>query len=150
LNPADPRGALYLGMTRESLGQPVDALRLYEEAARLEQAAGNPQADTLLTGARLMLLMSRLEDSKLWLDRALKLEPNSRAVHFELARLQQEMRDPVKAAMEGETALRLKGADPTDVQIHYLLIRAYRESERPEEVARHAAAIRQLGNSKPQ
>jgi len=83
LNPADPRGALYLGMTRESLGQPTDALKLYEEAARVQQAAGAPQADTLLTGSRLLLLMGRLEDSKSWKDRALKLEPNSRAVHFD-------------------------------------------------------------------
>ena len=149
LNPADPRAALYLGMTRESLGQPADALKLYEEAVRLEQSAGTPQADTLLTGSRLLLMMGRIEDSKSWIDRALKLEPNSRAAHFEFARYLEEKGDSVKAAVEGETALRLPGGDPTDVQIHYLLIRAYRESERPADVARHAEAIRALGNTTP-
>jgi len=148
LNPADPRGALYLGMTRESLGQPADALKLYEEAVRLEQSAGTPQADTFLAGSRLLLLMGRLEDSKSWIERALKLEPNSRAAHFEYARFLQEKGDAIKAATEAEMALRLTGGDPTDVQIHYLLIRAYRESERPAEVARHADAIRALGSPK--
>src|SRR5579863_8199623 len=32
LGPADPRAALYLGLTVESLGQPEQALTLYEEA----------------------------------------------------------------------------------------------------------------------
>jgi len=145
LNPADPRAALYLGMTLESLGKPADALKLYEEAVRLEQSAGTPQADTLLTGSRLLLVMGRPADAKSWIDRALKLEPNSRAAHFEFARYLQETGASLKAAIEGETALRLAGADPTDVQIRYLLVRAYRESERPADVARHAEAIRALG-----
>jgi len=149
LNPADPRAALYLGMTRESLGQPADALKLYEEAMRLEQSAGAPQADTFLIGSRLLLMMGRTDDAKVWIDRALKLEPNSRAAHFELARYLEEKGDSVKAAVEGEAALRLPGGDPTDVQIHYLLVRAYRESERPADVARHAEAIRAIGDPKP-
>ena len=41
LNAADPRATLYLGLTTESLGQNAEALRLYEEAVRLEQAAGH-------------------------------------------------------------------------------------------------------------
>jgi Tfp pilus assembly protein PilF len=42
--------------------------------------------------------MGRLEDCSQWLDRALKLEPNSRAVRFEFARLLLEKGDPLKAA----------------------------------------------------
>ncbi len=147
LNPADPRSALYLGLTRESLGQPGDALKLYEEAVWLEQSAGTPQADTLLIGSRLLFLMGRLEDCELWINRALKLEPNSRAAHFEFARLLQKMGKPLQAAREGETALRLTGGDPTDAQIHYLLIRAYRDGGQPAQAARHAETLRALGNT---
>ena len=42
LNPADPRTALYLGLTVESLGKPEEALALYEDAVRL---AGLNRAD---------------------------------------------------------------------------------------------------------
>ena len=56
LSPADPRAALYLGLTLESLGQPEQAMSLYEEAVRLERSAGGLQAETLLPGARLLLL----------------------------------------------------------------------------------------------
>jgi tetratricopeptide (TPR) repeat protein len=148
LNPADPRAALYLGLTRESLGQPAEALKLYEDATRLEQSAGAPQADTLLTGARLLLLMGRLDDCQNWIERALKLEPNSRAAHFEFARLLQKKGAPLQAAREGEAALRLTGGEPADAQIHYLLLRAYRECDQPALATRHAEALRALGNAK--
>ena len=64
LNPGDSRTALYLGLTTESLGQPEQALALYEEAVRLETAAGALRAETLLPGARLHLLLGRLEESE--------------------------------------------------------------------------------------
>jgi tetratricopeptide (TPR) repeat protein len=44
LAPKDPRAALYLGLTTESVGAPGDALALYQEAVRLERAAGHLQA----------------------------------------------------------------------------------------------------------
>jgi len=62
LNPTDPRAALYLGLTVESLGQSVEAMALYEEAVRLERSTGAVHAETLLTGARLVLMHDRLED----------------------------------------------------------------------------------------
>jgi tetratricopeptide (TPR) repeat protein len=150
LNPADPRSALYLGLTRESLGQPNDALKIYEEAVRLEQSVGAPQADTFLTGARLLMLLGRLEDCEVWIKRALALEPNSRAAHFEFARLLQKKGDPLQAAKEGELALRLPEGEPAEAQIHYLLIRAYRECGQPAQAARHREALRAIENTQPQ
>ena len=75
LNPNDPRAALYLGLTVESLGQPSEALSLYEEAVRLERSAGELHAETLLPGARLLLLLGRLEECERWIRQALKLSP---------------------------------------------------------------------------
>ena len=52
LSPSDPHAALYLGLTLESLGQPAQALSLYDEAARLERSKGGLQEGTLLPAAR--------------------------------------------------------------------------------------------------
>jgi tetratricopeptide (TPR) repeat protein len=70
LRPKDSRAALYLGLTTESVGSPEQALALYEEAVKLETAEGEVHADTLLPGARLLMLLGRLEESERWLRRA--------------------------------------------------------------------------------
>jgi tetratricopeptide (TPR) repeat protein len=142
LSPADPRAALYLGLTVESLGQPAEALSLYEEAVRLERAAGGLQAETLLPGARLLLLMDRLPECERWLGEAVKLSPKSRDVHFEMARLLLRKGDAAQAAVEGEAALSLSDGVVTDSSIHYLLIRAYRKGGMPDRAAMHAEIMR--------
>jgi len=147
LNPSDPRAALYLGLTRESLGQAEEALSLYRQAARLEKAAGARQAGTLLIGARLMLLSDRLEECQTWLREAVALEPGSRDAHFEMARLLLRQGNRAKAVSEGEFALRLPAAEIQDAQIHYLLIRAYREGGDTTRAEQHAAAVRDLEKS---
>jgi len=142
LSPTDPRAALYLGLTVESLGQPAEALSLYEEAVRLERSAGELHAETLLPGARLLLLLDRLEECERWLRQALKLSPDSRDAHFELARLLLKKGDAAQAAAEGETALRLSEGVVTDTAIRYQLVRAYRQSGMPDKAAMHAEIIR--------
>jgi tetratricopeptide (TPR) repeat protein len=138
LSPADPRAALYLGLTVESLGQPAQALSFYEEAVRLERSAGGLQAETLLPGARLLLLLGRLEECQQWIGQALDLSPKSRDVHFELARLLLKKGNAAQAALEGESALSLSDGVITDGAIHYLLIQAYRQSGMPDRAALHA------------
>jgi tetratricopeptide (TPR) repeat protein len=142
LNPTDPRAALYLGLTIESLGQPGEALSLYEEAVRLGRAAGDLHAETLLPGARLLLLLGRLEECERWIRQAMKLSPDSRDVHFELARLLLKKGDAAPAVAEGETALGLSDGVVTDAAIHYLLIRAYRQNGMPDRAAMHAEIMR--------
>jgi tetratricopeptide (TPR) repeat protein len=142
LNPTDPRAALYLGLTLESLGQPGEALSLYEEAVRLDRSAGELHAETLLPGARLLLLLGRLEECERWIRQAGKLAPNSRDVHFEFARLLLKKGDAAQAVAEGETALALSEGVVTDAAIHYLLVRAYRQSGMPDRAAIHAEIMR--------
>jgi tetratricopeptide (TPR) repeat protein len=142
LNPNDPRTALYLGLTVESLGQPSEALSLYEEAVRLERSAGELHAETLLPGARLLLLLGRMEECEHWTRQALRLSPDSRDAHFEYARLLLKKGDAAQAAVEGESALRLSEGVVTDAAIHYLLIRAYRQSGMPDRAALHAEIMR--------
>ena len=142
LSPTDPRAALYLGLTIESLGQPAEALSLYEEAVRLERSAGEPHAETLLPGARLLLLLGRLEECERWIRQAATLSPDSRDVHFEFARLLLKKGDAAQGAHEGETALGLPEGVVTDAAIHYLLIRAYQQSGMPDRAAIHAEVMR--------
>lgn len=144
LNPADARAALYLGLTCEGLGQTDEAVSLYEEAVRLEKAARKPQSDTLLPGARLFLLLGRLEESEAWSRQAVELEPKSRDAHFELARLLLKRGKAGLAAAEGEEALRLAGGTVTDAQIHYLLIGAWQQDGKGDRSEQHAQALRAL------
>lgn len=142
LNPRDPRTALYLGLTIESLGKPEEALALYQDAVRLEHSAGTLDAETLLPGAKLLLLLGRLKESESWLREAEELSPDSRDVHFELAPLLLKKGDASQAAAEGEKALTLSEGVVTDASIHYLLIRAYRQTGQADRAEMHAEIMR--------
>lgn len=146
LAPKDPRAALYLGLTTESVGRSNDALTLYQEAVQLERSAGQPQAETLLPGARLLLLLGRLEESEDWIRQAVKLSPKLRDAHFELARLLLKKSEPAQAGAEGEIALGLSEGTVTDAAIHYLLIRAWQQAGQPDRAAVHAAVMRAQEN----
>jgi len=142
LDRPDPRASLYLGLTLESLGKTDEAMSFYEEAVQREGKAGRAEADTLLTGARLLLLLGRNAECERWIGQSLSLAPRSRDGHYELARLSLREADARRAAAEGETALRLSGGVTSDAQIHYLLIRAYRESGRKAEAEHEAQILR--------
>ena len=148
LAPKDPRVALYLGLATESVGQPRDALALYEEAIRLERLTGQPQSETLLPGARLLMLLGRLDESERCLREAVKLSPNLRDARFELARLLLKKGEPAQAATEGEAALRLAEGSVPDRAIHYLLIRAWQQAGRPDRAAVHTGIMRAQENAK--
>lgn len=148
LAPDDPRAALYLALTTESVGAPEDALALYREAIRLERLAGKPSADALLPGARLLLLLGRLDECEDWIQQAVKLAPKLRDAQFELARLLLKQGKSAKAAGAGELALTLSEGVVTDSAIHYLLLRAWQQAGQPERAAIHAATLRALESGK--
>jgi len=142
LNPRDARTPLYLGLARESLGQTKEALETYREAIRLGEASGQLDTDMLLSCSRLLLRLGDFEACRVWIDRALKLAPNSRDPHFESARLLLKAGNAAGAAKEGEIALGLHIGDVTDRQVHFLLVQAYQTGGREQDAERHAAAIR--------
>ena len=115
---------------------------MYEEAVRLESAAGELHAEMLLPGAKLLLLLGRVEESERRLRQAIQLAPGSRDAHFELSRVLLKRGDAAQAAAEGETALGLSAGVVTDTAIRYLLIRAWQQSGKPDRAAMHAAVIR--------
>lgn len=142
LAPRDARAALYLGLTLEGTGKPEEAMGLYREAVRLEREAGQADAETLLPGARLLLLLGRTEECESWVRQAVKLAPKSRDARFELARVLLKKGAAAEAAEEGEAALALAEGTTADTAIHYLLIRAWRQAGRPERATEHAGVIR--------
>jgi tetratricopeptide (TPR) repeat protein len=142
LAPKDARAALYLGLSVESVGRAGEALALYQEAVGLERAANQEQAETLLPGARLLVLLDRLEEAEQWIRRAVALSPKLRDAHFELARILLKKGNAAGAAAAGETALSLSEGIVTDSAIRYLLIRAWQQSGEPGRAAVHAAVIR--------
>jgi tetratricopeptide (TPR) repeat protein len=146
LNPSDPRSALYLGLTEETLGRDAEAMAQYERAMRLQEAAGHPNAEAWIACARLLMVQGDLDRAGKLLAEAARIEPNSRDAQFESARLALRKGNTTEAIAAGEKALRLSG-ETADRQIHFLLVEAYRRAGREAEAARHAAAIRE-GESK--
>lgn len=141
LNPSDPRSALYLGMTEETLGRLAEAMAQYERAMRLEEATGHPNADAWIACARLLMVEGNLDRAGKLLADAVRIEPNSRDAQFQSARLALQIGKTNEAIAAGEKALRLSG-ETADRQIHFLLVQAYRMAGKDAEAAQHAAAIR--------
>ena len=83
LNPKESKPILYLGLTNESLGHTAKAIEDYRRAIRVEEASGKLEAETLVTAARLLLLMDGLEECSTLLNRAVKLDPQYRDAHYE-------------------------------------------------------------------
>lgn len=148
LNPRDPRTLLYLGLADETTGRTAEALSLYQESIRLEEAAGSLHVDTLITCSRLLMVLGDLDGCGRLIERALKLEPASRDAHFERGRLLLKKGLPAEAAKEGETALRLHSGDVTDRQVHFLLIQAYQAEGREPEATQHAETVREIERRK--
>ena len=142
LNPQDARSALYLGMTYERLGDTQKTMTSYQDAIRIEEATGVPDPYTLLGYSRFLQLHGRVDECARVLNKALALYPNSRDVQYEVGRLLLKKGDLGGAARAGEAALRLAAEEVTELQIHYLLVRAYTVSGQDSLAAAHAEAIR--------
>jgi tetratricopeptide (TPR) repeat protein len=142
LNPSDPRSALYLGLTEETLGRAPEAMAQYERAMRLEEATGHPNAEAWIDCARLLMVEGNLDRAGKLLADAVRIEPNSRDAQFESARLALKKGNTTEAIAAGEKSLRLSG-ETADRQIHFLLVQAYRLAGKETEASQHAAAIRE-------
>lgn len=142
LNPKYAHAPLYLGLTYERLGDPQKAATFAGEAIRLEQAEGAPDVYSLIAYARVLQVLGRLTDCANTLNQALRLYPRSRDVYFAIARLALRRGDPKAAAEAAEKALPLPPGDATDLQIRYLLVRAYSLAGQDQLAEAQAAAIR--------
>ena len=126
LRPLDPRAYDYLGLNLEALGETQEAAKIYKRGLVVNKG---PLFDYFLdyNYGRFLLKERRLQESKVHLDRAVSLAPETRAVYYERGKLNVILGDYQQARRDAEEASRLK--DPSgfvlDLQVYYLLATVY-------------------------
>jgi tetratricopeptide (TPR) repeat protein len=126
LNPRDARAYDYLALNLEPLGQIEKAEAAYKKGLETNE---KPFFDSFLdyNYGRFLLKRNRLVESQRHLDRALELTPQTRAAHYEHAKLNLRLKKYPEARLDAERALSLP--DPTgfilDLQVYYLLSSIY-------------------------
>jgi tetratricopeptide (TPR) repeat protein len=133
LAPGHGLSLLYLALTEHGLGNSARAAALFEKA----RAAAPKDAGVLVAYGR-FLNESRgfpKGEAKLW--EALRLDPQSRDAHYEMARTHLEMGNAAQAVAAAELALQLPGAGATERQLHFLLARGFAMLGEREKAERH-------------
>jgi len=126
LRPLDPRAYDYLGLNLEALGETQEAATIYKKGLVVNKG---PLFDYFLdyNYGRFLLKERKLQESKVHLDRAVSLAPETRAVYYERAKLNVILGDYQQARRDAEQASHLQ--DPSgfvlDLQVYYLMANVY-------------------------
>ena len=126
LRPLDPRAYDYLGLNLEALGETQEAATIYKRGLVVNKG---PLFDYFLdyNYGRFLLKERKLQESKVHLDRAVSLAPDTRAVYYERGKLDVILGDYQQARRDAEQASHLQ--DPSgfvlDLQVYYLLATVY-------------------------
>jgi len=126
LRPLDPRAYDYLGLNLEALGETQEAATIYKKGLVVNKG---PLFDYFLdyNYGRFLLKERKLQESKVHLDRAVSLAPETRAVYYERAKLNVILGDYQQARRDAEQASHLQ--DPAgfvlDLQVYYLMANVY-------------------------
>jgi len=126
LRPSDPRAYDYLGLNLEALGETREAATIYKRGLLVNKG---PLFDSFLdyNYGRFLLKERSLQESKVHLDRAVSLAPETRAVYYERSKLSLILGDYQQARRDAEQASKLQ--DPSgfvlDLQVYYLLSTIY-------------------------
>ncbi len=126
LRSKDPRAYDYLALNLEALGDAEKAAVVFKTGLTFNK---EPLFDYFLdyNYGRLLLKQHELRESKVHLDRAVSLAPETRAVYYERGKLDVALGEYQQARQDAEQALAL--SDPTgfvlDLQVYYLLAAVY-------------------------
>ncbi|HVX67281.1 MAG TPA: tetratricopeptide repeat protein [Bryobacteraceae bacterium] len=138
LTPQNARAYDYLALNLEPLGQFERAERAYRQALEVNRP---PWFDGFLdyNYGRFLMKRNRLQEAARHLDRAAEFAPDTRAVRYERAKLNERLGKYADARAEAERALAL--ADPggviLDLQVYYQLVRIYTRLGETELAARY-------------
>ncbi len=126
LNPENPRAYDYLALNLEPLGRFERAEWAYKQALRVNRP---PLFDRFLdyNYGRFLMKRNRLQEAAAHLNRAAELAPNTRAIHYERAKLDEKLGRFEDARAASERALELPdpGGVILDLQVYYQLVRIY-------------------------
>ena len=143
LDTNNPTAWRYLGMEYELEGEPAKAEAAFRHGMAVNRS---PRFDPLLPYhyGRLLLLLGRLAESKVQLDRAVELLPEYGAVFYQRAKLNLEMAKYADARNDAEHVLAIP--EPRrftdDSQIYYLLTSIYQRLGEREQAQKSAAKAR--------
>ncbi len=140
LNPEYLPARLFLGLTREELGQEQSAVECYLQAIQLAERSGVKGEQPYLYLGRLLYRQSKLEESFPYLQKAAKANPQSCEAWCLLARIHSARgRETEVAALD-----QCIQADPKYSEAHYLLSRTYVKQGRREEAAKELSQFQEL------
>ena len=112
-------------------------MELYQQAENLAPQISPESAEIAVAYGRLLVSLGRAQDGIEKERRAIGIDPKSRDAHYILAKGLEQEGDFENAALEGELALTLPGANASDAQIHFLLTRLYRKLNKPDLAEAH-------------
>ncbi len=145
LRPRDARAFDFLALCYEALGDAERAEQSYKAALEVNEPR-SPFFDSFLDHnyGRFLLKERRVSESRLHLDRAVALLPNTRAAYYERGKLNLALERYQAAREDAERALSLRdeGGLVLDVQVHYLLATVYARLGEAELARKHAELAR--------
>jgi tetratricopeptide (TPR) repeat protein len=143
LDPSETRAWDYLALNLELLGEPQKAERAYRRGLAVNEGA---RFDRFLgyNYGRFLVKRNRLAEAKPFLDRAVELDPDVRAVHYERAQLNLRLDHYSDARRDAERALALNdpGGYVLEIQVYYLLATIYQRLGETELARKYAALAR--------
>lgn len=144
LDPRNPQSYDYLALNLEPLGEIQEAEEAYQKGLEVN---GGPLFDRFLdyNYGRFLIKQNRLLEAKKYLDHALELAPNTRAVHYEHAKLNLRLGKNAEARADLEKALSLPDSSGfiLDLQVYYLLSQAYARLGQKELARKYAELSRE-------
>ncbi len=111
-----------LGLSYEALGQFDDAIRIYQEAIRLNRQQQRPSPWPPLNLGTLLVKLGKLPEAETNLQESLRCEPRFAKAHYQMGLLLEKQKKDEEAIRElGQAA----EYDPTYPEPHYLLGKIY-------------------------
>ena len=118
-----------LGLTYEALGQYDDAIRIDQQAIRMNRSARLPSPWPPLNLGTLLVKLGRLGEAETYLQESLKYDPRFPKAHYQMGLLLEKQKKDEQACEELLEAAR---NDPSYSEPHYLLGRIYtRQGDKP-------------------